>query len=397
MTADVKAASVAAQAASRVLLVGGYGNVGQRIARLLDEELGERLLIGGRDRRRATRFAATLSRGATARRVDIDDPDTYAAALEEVIAVVMCVDTTELAFAQACVTCGVRYIDISASYEVIERLRFLHDLAAAQRATIVCSVGLAPGLTNLLAKACVKSTDTFISSIAVHLLFGLGDHHGKAALEWMVDRLHRPFDIGPSGARRTARPFEERARASFSPPFGESTTYRFDFSDQHTLPETLGVPNVSTWMTYDRAALARLLSRLAQFGALRWTHNRVIRRLAVVLLSALRTGSDQYAIVVTATPEDESQTVRATATGHQEAQATAVIVAETLRRMLSTTPTAGVFQLDELFDLSHFEATLASNGIQISAPLPFRHQDPVRSNTNTSSPNAISSAQGTCR
>ena len=60
VTADVKAASVAAQAASRVLLVGGYGNVGQRIARLLDEELGERLLIGGRDRRRATRFAATL-------------------------------------------------------------------------------------------------------------------------------------------------------------------------------------------------------------------------------------------------------------------------------------------------------------------------------------------------
>lgn len=384
MTVGDSAASDAADAAGYVLIVGGYGNVGQRIARLLAEELGERLLVAGRDIRRARRFAETLSSGATARRIDIDDPESHASALEGVVAVMMCLDTTELAFAQACVTRGVRYIDISASYEVIERLSFLHDLAAAQRATIICSVGLAPGLTNLLAKSCVKSTDSFVSNVAVHLLFGLGDQHGRAALEWLVDRLPRSFATGPNGAARQHRPFEERARAVFPPPFGERTTYRFDFSDQHTLPQTLGVPDVSTWTTYDRAATARLLSQLAKRGVLRWTRNRVIRRLTVLLLSALRGGSDQFAVAVTATPAGEAQTLSATATGHQEAQATAVVAAETLRRVLNTTPAAGAFQLDELYDLADFEAPLARNGIQVSAPTPIRRSHQAQATTRTS-------------
>ncbi len=384
VTVGDSAASGVAEVAGYVLIVGGYGNVGQRIARLLAEELGGRLLVAGRDIRRASRFAETLSGGATARRIDIDDPESHASALEGVVAVMMCLDTTELAFAQACVKRGVRYIDISASYEVIERLSFLHDLAAAQRATIVCSVGLAPGLTNLLAKACVKSTDTFISSIAVHLLFGLGDQHGRAALKWLVDRLHRPFATGSNGTARQHRPFEERAQAVFPSPFGERTTYRFDFSDQHTLPQTLGVPDVSTWTTYDRAATARLLSHLAKRGVLRWTRNRVIRRLTVLLLSALRGGSDQFAVAVTATPAGEAQTLSATATGHQEAQATAVVAAETLRRVLNTPPAPGVFQLDELYDLGDFEATLARNGIQVSAPTPLKRSQQAQATTRTS-------------
>jgi short subunit dehydrogenase-like uncharacterized protein len=382
MTTADDTESLAAATMSRVLIVGGYGNVGQRIARLLATDLGDRLFIGGRDIRHATRFAATLPDGVRARLIDTDDPETYGSALKDVVAVLMCLDTTELAFPHACVTRGIRYIDISASYEVIERLSFLRDLAAAHQATIVSSVGLAPGLTNLLAKACVKSTDTFVSSIAVHLLFGLGDHHGKAALARLVDRLHRAFEIGPRDARRKVRPFEEQSRMTFPPPFGERTTYRFDFSDQHTLPQTLGVPNVSTWTTYDRAALARLLARLGDLGVLRWMRFAAIRRLAVLLLSAIRGGSDRFAVAVSAMLVDESQTINATATGCNEVQATAVVAAETLRRVLRTTPAAGVFQLDELYELIDFEATLASNGIQISAPAPIRHPNNARSKTN---------------
>ena len=386
MNGEAHAQSLSADAENLVLIVGGYGNVGQHIARLLAEDLGNHLLIGGRDIHHATRFAATLPDCASARRIDIDDPETYASALTGVVAVIMCLDTTELAFPHACINRSIRYIDISASYEVIERLSFLHDLAAANQTTIVCSVGLAPGLTNLMAKACVRSIDAFVSSIAVHLLFGMGDHHGKAALEWLVDRLHRPFEIGLSDARREVRPFEERTRAPFPPPFGERTTYRFDFSDQHTLSQTLGVPNVSTWTTYDRATPARLLSRLSRLGVLRWTRFRAIRRLALLLLRAMPVGSDRFAVTVTATSKDDSQTIIATASGRKEAQATAVVAAETLRRVLSTIPGPGVFQLDELYDLADFEATLVSNGIHISAPAPLQHPNRARSTTRMSLP-----------
>lgn len=395
LTAIDDAQTAITAVATDVLIVGGYGNVGQRIARLLAEDLGDRLLIGGRRIRRATRFAATLPGGATARHIDIDAPETYASALEGVAAVIMCLDTTELAFPHACVARGTRYVDISASNEVIERLGFLHDLAAAHQATIVCSVGLAPGLTNLLAKACVKSTDTVISSIAVHLLFGLGNRHGKAALEWLVDHLHRPFEIGPNGARHEVCPFEERSRAVFPPPFGERTTYRSDFSDQHTLPQTLSVPSVSTWTTYDRIGPARLLSRLARLGVLRWTRYRAVRRLAVLLLCAVRPGSDRFALAVAATPDDRSRTIWATAAGREEAQATAVITAQTLRRVLSKAPMAGVFQLDELYDLTEFEEPLMSHGIQINAPVPIQHRDKARPDPGRSLPDTGSCSKGT--
>lgn len=384
MTDEAHVESSCADAGNRVLIVGGYGNVGRRIAQLLGDDLGGRLLIGGRHIGRASRFAATLPGGARARVVDIDDPHSYPAALEGVGAVIMCLDTTELAFPHACVTRGIRYIDISASYEVIERLGFLRDLAGAHRATIISSVGLAPGLTSLLAEACVRSTVEFVSSIEVHLLFGLGDRHGKAALEWLVDRLHHPFIIGPRGDEYEAWPFEERARAQFPPPFGERVTYCFDFSDQHTLPRTLGVPSVRTWTTYDRERVAHGLSGLARLGVLRWTRYRAVRRLAVCLLRALRAGSDRFAVAVeAATERDKARAISATATGVGEAQATAVIVAATLRRVLANAPAAGVFQLDELYDLADFEETLAINGIEVCAPAALQPQNDTRPGTST--------------
>lgn len=384
MTGEGHPPPLAAVSGNRVLIVGGYGNDGQRIARLLADDLGDRLLIGGRRLRNAARFAATLLSGATARRVDINDPASYASALEGVSAVIMCLDTTELAFPHACVTRAVRYIDISASYEVIERLDFLQDLAGAHRATIICSVGLAPGLSNLLAKACVRSTDESVASVDVHLLFGLGDRHGKAALEWLVDRLYRRFAVGPRDARHEAWPFEEHARAQFPPPFGERATYRFDFSDQHTLPQTLGVPCVSTWVTYDRERLARWISRLARLGVLRWARCRPVCRIAVFLLSRSRAGSDRFAVAVEVATPGEPHANSATATGIGEPDATAVMAAETLRRVLADPPAGGVFQLDELYGLADFDETLAINGIEIRAPATVQQRNEAQADPGMS-------------
>lgn len=350
-----------------VLIVGGYGNVGQRIARLLAKRLGERLFIGGRRASHAARFAQALGSGAHARMIDLAQPDTYGAALADVALVIMCHDTCDLKFAHACVLKGIHYLDITATYEVIERLGFMNDLACAHGSTLVTSVGLAPGLTNLLAKDCVQTTDVW--RLDIHLLFGLGDRHGQAALEWMVDRLHQPFEISTRQGTRVVRAFEEQSGAQFPPPFDQRTTYRFDFSDQHTLPETLAVPSVSTWMTYDPAWVARVVSRLGSVGVGRWTRYRWVRRCWVWLIGAWRFGSNRFAVSVEATQVGtKSPTIRRTATGTNEAHATAVVAAETALRVLHDASPAGVFQLDQRYDLGDFEPALAAHGIEIGRP-----------------------------
>lgn len=352
-----------------VLIVGGYGSVGRRIARLLAKDLGEHLLIAGRHQSRAARFAAELNTGACARLIDVAIPETYAAALRNVDLVVMCLDTTDLKFAHVCIANGTHYIDITATYEVIERLGYLQDLARANKVTMLCSVGLAPGLTNLLAKACVQASSGTISNIDVHILFGLGDRHGKAALDWMINRFHHPFDIHTAHGSREVWPFEDRARGRFPAPFGERATYRFDFSDQHTLPRTLGMPSVSTWTTINRPGLASLLSRLARRGVLRWYRYRIVRRLTVTLMRTLRRGSARFAVSVEAQPSsDEADVVRFTASGIGESHTTAVIAAEAVRHLLASSPSAGVFQIDELYSLRDFESALAENDILIGRP-----------------------------
>lgn len=364
MTVSPQHSTQNATAKDGVLVVGGYGNVGQRIARLLAKECGDRLLIAGRHKGRAQRFAAAVN--GRARVIDIANPESFAGALQGVKLVVMCLDTADLKFAHACIAQGAHYIDITATYAVIERLGYLHDLARANKVTMITSVGLAPGLTNLLAKACVQSSPGKVGHIDLHLLFGLGDHHGRAALEWTVDRLGQPFEIAAADGQRTVIPFQDSANAEFPPPLGERATYRFDFSDQHTLPHTLNVPSVSTWLTFDDAGLARRLSRLARTGVLQWTRYRWLRHLTILLLRLLRAGSSRFAVCVQGTNDSDTAKVTCfTATGVEESHATAVIAAETVRQVLAEASESGVFQLDQRYSLVDFDAVLAENDIVI--------------------------------
>ncbi len=158
-----------ASSAPKILIVGGYGSVGYRIAKLLAPDFRARITIAGRNLRKAEDLARTLGHDSQARMIDVNDSRSYTAALEDVGLVIMCLDLTDTAFARACVTRGIHYVGITASLEVIERLSLLHDLAAANNAALVLSVGLTPGLTNLLAKACVGDAAKSLQVIDIHL------------------------------------------------------------------------------------------------------------------------------------------------------------------------------------------------------------------------------------
>ena len=91
-------------------------------------------------------------------------------------------------------------------------------------------IGVAPGLTNLLARLCVDGLPD-AQGVDITVLIGLGERHGTAAVQWTVDGLtarQRRDGAGPG-----------RARVSL-PGFGTRGAYPFPFSDQHTLTETLG-------------------------------------------------------------------------------------------------------------------------------------------------------------
>lgn len=66
------------------------------------------------------------------------------------------------------------------------------------------SIGLAPGLTNLLAAHAHRLLDE-VTELDIFIMLGLGDRHGKAAMEWICKRI-APIDGAGPGENLSSGP-----------------------------------------------------------------------------------------------------------------------------------------------------------------------------------------------
>jgi saccharopine dehydrogenase (NAD+, L-lysine forming) len=76
----------------KILIVGGYGVVGTRIAAQLAPEYPGCLVIGGRNPERADKLAKSIGQGVRGRKIDITAPATIASALDDIAVVISCID-----------------------------------------------------------------------------------------------------------------------------------------------------------------------------------------------------------------------------------------------------------------------------------------------------------------
>jgi saccharopine dehydrogenase-like NADP-dependent oxidoreductase len=113
----------------KTLVLGGYGNFGARICRALAGDANIALLVAGRDARRATAFAETLSGGARGVRIDVQAPD-LASTLHQ-LGVALVIHTAgpfqnqDYRVPQAVAAAGAHYIDLA------DGRRFVCDFPAA--------------------------------------------------------------------------------------------------------------------------------------------------------------------------------------------------------------------------------------------------------------------------
>jgi|GEM_PF-5782208 len=150
----------------------------------------------------------------------------------------MCLDQTDTAFVERCFANDLHYIDISANDPFLKKVEALRNTMKGSRTTALLSVGLAPGLTNLLA----AHSNTLLDQTAlihISIMLGLGDSHGRTAMEWTLDQLCADFEVVENGSSRRAFTFKEGIRTDFGGTLGRRKAYRFNFSDQHSLAMTL--------------------------------------------------------------------------------------------------------------------------------------------------------------
>lgn len=319
-----------------VLILGGYGAVGRAAAAaLLTERPGIRVIAAGRDPARAAPVP-----GSEPKRLDAADTGAVVRALEGVDAVLMCAEANNVEVARACLERGVGYLDVTATHTLLAELADLDGLARDHGATAVLSLGLAPGVTNLLAAHGVACSGG--EEVRIGVLLGSGERHGPAGVRWVLDRL------GGIG---------EAWREEFPAPYGQRTVHGFPFSDQYTLPRTLGIARVRTGLCLDSRMMTGLLGSARRAPVARLLDRPRARALLRFALSEVHLGGDGFALSATAGGH------RATFAGRRQSSATGVAAALLTLRLPGMPP--GVRHIEQLVEPQEFLAELAARGFAL--------------------------------
>jgi saccharopine dehydrogenase-like NADP-dependent oxidoreductase len=118
-----------------ILITGGYGIVGRRIAADLAPDYLDRVVIAGRNPERANATAAAIGHGVRGRPLDVAVPSSIAAALDDVAVVVNCIDQPRRSLLHAAIERGLRYTDITPHLVELGRGAGYEQIDAAARAS----------------------------------------------------------------------------------------------------------------------------------------------------------------------------------------------------------------------------------------------------------------------
>lgn len=135
----------------QVLVLGGYGNFGKRIARLLTHQ-GVPVIIAGRDRAKAAALAKSLPDGlAGIATFDVDsDLSRQLNQLRPHVVINTCgpFQSADYGVAQTCIAAGIHYIDLADGRGFVTGITRLDAEARKQKVAVVSGASTVPALSS---------------------------------------------------------------------------------------------------------------------------------------------------------------------------------------------------------------------------------------------------------
>ena len=247
---------------AQILVLGGAGEMGSMAVTDLTGRTGHEVTIGDLRLDAAGSLLRRLGAPENVIEVDVADSEALGAALAGADVVVNAtLMRHNVAVTDAAIAAGVHLVDLGSYYP--ETLQQLERGAAAEAAgsRIVIGCGVAPGLTNILARLGADNLD----SVETVRMYSYGTHPLSTSPGIVVTR----FDVAavPSliyeRGELVERPsFGDEEQVVFPEPYGEQTVYLVPHPEPVTLPRHLDVENVVIKLGYppaDRRALQVLL------------------------------------------------------------------------------------------------------------------------------------------
>jgi|SRR5579871_191448 len=351
-----------------ILIAGGYGVVGRRIAALLAPTFVGRVVVAGRDEAKASAAAGQLGHGVRARRLDLSDAASIGAALDGVGTIMVCVSDHDLHLLRAAVTRGLGYTDIAPRLAFWKRAEEKNAEARRTGARVLLGAGLSPGISNMMARQ-LKDVIGTADRVETAILLSLGDEFGPDSLRHVLDSVSQSFAVIEDGRSKDAMPFSRGTRVVFPEPIGSKMAYLFPWSDVVYYPKTLGARTAVGRFALEPSWAGRLASLLVTLGATKSLGRPDRMKVFLRLIERIKGRSsrgDAFALAVTV--EGSGRTMRMGLAGHHQADVTAAGAAELARQLAAGEVSgAGVWIPEEVVSPTRFFAMLAQRGIAPSA------------------------------
>lgn len=339
-----------------ILIVGGYGEVGRRIAPFLEPMHPGSVLVAGRNPPQGTALRS--------RRIDVDEPASIEAALAGVGTIVACVRQREPHLLRAAVRHGLGYTSIAPPWIEWPDLMPLHQEAQRTGARLIFGTGIEPGIASVLAKLAADRLGR-VDAIETALLLSVGDTYGLDSMNFILEELAQEYSILVDGERQPARAFASSVQVEFPAPIGRRRAYTMPFRDQLYYPQTLAVRTAIARISIDPPWVGKLIAGMARLGVrnLSAQPNRriVIERLRTQLQQRYA-DHNQFSLLVEV--RGGGGVVRLSLTGQHQADATAAGAAATADALADgEVERPGIWLAEQVLDPGPFLSRLAAAGL----------------------------------
>lgn len=334
----------------KILIVGGYGQVGQTVSEVLGKKYPSKLIVAGRDSSKAKVLIKRLNIEATASTIDLNESEPNEINLKEVQIAICCIEFLKNDnFIQSCIQNGIHYTEIATSYEAYQR--FLKYRTAINNAGIcvVPGVGLMPGMSAVFAKRAVSKLGE-VRQLKSYVLLGLGEEHGLDALRWMIQYANQDFMIKTDKGLKHAHSFTDPEKERLLDEEISRKFYRFNFGDQHIIPRIMNVKMAETRLAFDIPFISFLFRLIKGFGLmpmLEKINPKNIRK----ALNSFRIGTKKFA-VQTHCYQKETEFIYLIK-GLKEARATGLIAAYTVMKLYQSR-VKGITNFEDLIQFNEF-------------------------------------------
>ncbi len=282
---------------ARVLVLGGYGNFGKRIAERLGQAHEDlQVIVAGRSRERASALCAQLQPGAAPgsrylpARLDIDAPnfgDELAALAPDIL-----IHTSgpfqgqDYRVPTACIQAGTHYIDLADDRRYVCDIRTLDAQAAARGVLLVSGASSVPGLSSTVIDH-FRHEFAELASIDLAIAPGNRAEVGEATLEGILSYIGRPFATLYQGRWIARHGWMSPRRLDFGGSVGRRWLANVDIPDLELFAQRYpGVRSVSFQAGLELPWLHHIM--LAMAALVRWRLVRSWSGWAARLLRARR-------------------------------------------------------------------------------------------------------------